>query len=156
MGGSASKRPQQILEPLVGAWEVTTRSGERTMSTFRVTFGWLDGRGLLVQRQEPPTYLVPEWVGAAPEWADSVIGFDDYSEGYTVLYVDSRGVYRTYRMALEGNRWTLESRPAADFHQRFGGTFSDDGSTIDGGWEASANGETWSTDFDVTFRRLDD
>jgi hypothetical protein len=142
------------LEPLVGAWEVTATSGERTLSTTRTTFEWLGGRGLLVQRQEPPTQLAPEWQGAAPEWADSVIGFDDYSQSYTTLYVDSRGVYRTYRMSLEANRWTLESRPAEDFHQRFAGTLSDDGSVIEGRWERSEDGETWATDFDVTYRRL--
>ncbi|TDD98990.1 hypothetical protein [Jiangella asiatica] len=142
------------LDVLVGAWEVTASSKGRTLSTAPCTFQWYGDGGLLVQRTDPQTYLVPEWVGAAPSWFDAVIGLDDHSDELTMLYTDSRGVCRTYRMSLDGDRWTLSSRPGPDFHQRFVGTVSDDGTEIDGRWEASEDGQAWSTDFDVTYRRL--
>jgi hypothetical protein len=52
------------LDLLVGEWELTASSGERTMSTSRSTFQWLGDSGFLVQRNDPPAYLVPEWADA--------------------------------------------------------------------------------------------
>lgn len=141
------------LDLLVGDWELTATSGGRIMSRSRSMFHWLGDRGFLVQRTEPQTYLAPEWVDAAPRWVDAVIGLDDHSNVFTMLYADSRGVCRTYRMQLDASRWTLESRPGRDFFQRFEGVFDDDHTVIDGRWEASDDGENWSTDFDVTYRR---
>jgi hypothetical protein len=139
------------LDLLVAEWELTAASGERIMSRSRSTFHWLDDRGFLIQRNDPPTYLVPEWVDAAPRWVDAVIGLDDHS---TMLYTDSRGACRAYRIQLDASRWTLESRPGRDFCQRFDGAFDDNHTVIDGRWEASDDGENWSTDFDVTYRRM--
>jgi hypothetical protein len=103
MGGSLNPRLSR-LEVLVGQWELTASSGERIMSTSLSTFQWLGDRGFLVQRIDPPTYLAPEWVGAAPRWVDAVIGLDDHSDTFTMLYTDSRGVCRIYRMSLGANR----------------------------------------------------
>lgn len=142
------------LEVLVGQWELTASSSDRTMSTSRSTFHWLESGAFLVQRTETPTYLAPEWVGAAPERVNAVIGLDDHSDTFTMLYADSRGVCRTYRMTLDARRWTLSSRPGPDFYQRFEGTFNGDRTLVDGRWEASSDGRSWTTDFDVTYRRL--
>ncbi len=142
------------LDLLVGHWELIASSDGRTMSKARATFRWLDGTGFLTHRVDPQTYLVPEWVGAAPSWTESVIGLDDHSDTFTMLYTDSRGVCRTYRMTLDATRWTLSSRPGPEFHQRFEGTFNDDHTLITARWEASPDGDDWATDFDVTYRRL--
>lgn len=142
------------LEILVGTWELTARSQERVMSTAHTTFRWFEGNRFLFQRTDPPSYLVPEWQGAAPTWADWVFGADDHSDAYSALYADSRGVCRTYQMSLEGNRWRMSSRPGAEFFQRFDATIGEDGDVIDGRWEASQDNETWRTDFEMTFRRL--
>jgi hypothetical protein len=40
------------------------------------------------------------------------------------------------------------------FFQRFEGTVNDDRTAIDGRWEASRNRRDWSTDFEVSYRRL--
>jgi hypothetical protein len=49
---------------------------------------------------------------------------------------DSRGTARLYAMTFDGRTWTLErTKPdfsPLDFHQRFVGSISDDGATIDG------------------------
>jgi hypothetical protein len=145
------------LEVLVGQWELTASIDERVMTVARATIEWLGDRGgLLVVRADPPTFIVPEWVGAAPEWTQSVIGADDYSDTFAMLYADSRGVSRRYEMTLDAGRWTMASRPGEEFHQRFVGTFDADQTAIDARWEASVDGETWTTDFDVAYRRLDE
>jgi hypothetical protein len=69
-----------------------------------------------------------------------------------------RGVVRRYEMTFDGREWTLLRRAPdfspLDFHQRYVGTFSDDGDTIDGQWEASDDGTGWRKDFRLTYRRV--
>ncbi len=149
------------LNPLVsrlgvftGRWELTARAGERVMSVAQTEFRRLGEHGFLTQHTDRPSFLVPEWEGAAPMWVDTVIGADDYSQAYTVLYTDSRDVCRVYAMQLDGREWTMSSRPGQDFHQRWLGAFSEDHLAIEGDWEASKDGLTWSTDFHMTYRRL--
>lgn len=142
------------LDVLVGSWELTATIDDRLMSRATTTFRRLDG-GFLAQRTDPQTFVVPEWQGLAPDWTEAVIGVDDHSGDYTMLYTDSRGVGRVYGMAFDSGRWTLSSRPGEDFHQRFMGTVADDDATIDGRWEASPDGRVWATDFVVSYRRLD-
>jgi hypothetical protein len=83
-----------------------------------------------------------------PEAPDglAVIG-PDAGEDYTQHYFDSRGIARLYAMTFDGRDWTLE-RHTPDFsplpfHQRWVGTFSADGETIEGRWETSPNGRDW-------------
>ena len=83
---------------------------------------------------------------------------DPQTGGYTQHYYDSRGVARRYAMSLDAGVWRLV-RDAPDFSplefcQRFVGTFSDDRATIDGVWEKSSDGVTWSHDFALTYRRI--
>jgi hypothetical protein len=142
------------LDLFVGEWELTASSGERIMSVSRSTFQWLGDSGFLIQRNDRPTQLAPEWEDAAPQWVEAIVGLDDHSDVFTMLYTDSRGVCRTYRMSLDASRWTLEGQPGPDFFQRFEGTVNDDHTAIDGWWEASEDGRNWSTDFEVRYRRL--
>ena len=44
-------------------------------------------------------------------------------------------------------------RNAPGFSQRFTGTFSDDGDTIDGLWKLSRDETTWDDDLKISFRR---
>jgi hypothetical protein len=66
-------------------------------------------------------------------------------------------VVRLYKLAFDGREWTLLRRTPdfspLDFHQRYVGTFSEDGDTIDGQWETSDDGHQWQTDFRLTYRR---
>jgi hypothetical protein len=41
-----------------------------------------------------------------------------------------------------------------DFHQRWLGTFSADGDTIEGRWETSPDGRDWELDFELIYHRL--
>jgi hypothetical protein len=56
-------------------------------------------------------------------------------------------------MSLAGGVWQL-SRHGEPFSQRFTGRFSTDGTTIAGRWEAAEDHATFTTDFDVTYRRV--
>lgn len=72
-------------------------------------------------------------------------------------YFDSRGVARIYQIGFMDGVWKLwrdaADFSALDFAQRFAGTFSSDGKTIDGRWESSHDGTTWEDDLQITFRR---
>jgi hypothetical protein len=68
------------------------------------------------------------------------------------------------RSALAGlapgrSRRNRDHRPqrfsSLDFSQRFKGTFSDDGQTIDGRWETSADGTSWREDFKLIYTKVD-
>jgi hypothetical protein len=82
----------------------------------------------------------------------SVIGFDDTTSEVSQLYADDRGVFRIYRGTLTDDERRLE-RAAPDFYQRFFGAFGDDGRTIEGRWEWSADGTAWELDFSITYRK---
>ncbi|HTE61769.1 MAG TPA: hypothetical protein VK631_15560 [Solirubrobacteraceae bacterium] len=61
-------------------------------------------------------------------------------------------------MTFDGSDWTLE-RHAPDFsplpfHQRWLGTFSADGETINGRWEQSPDGHDWELDFELAYQRV--
>jgi hypothetical protein len=138
------------LEPLVGEWEQTAAIDGRTMSVARTRFAWVGG--LLLQHTAPPSFLVDEWVGAAPENANMAFGADDYTGELTMLYADARGVSRRMAVTFDGTRWTMQGRPGETFFQRFWADVETD--EITGAWERSEDGESWEKDFDVTLRRV--
>ncbi len=112
-------------------------------------FEWMLGGQFLVQRTEfsPP----------GPPEGLSVVGPDAEGAHFTQHYFDARGVVRLYAMTFEDGIWTLQ-RDTEDFtpllfHQRFEGSFSDDGGTIEGRWEQSPDGVIWERDFKLTYTR---
>ena len=122
------------LAPFIGEWQVKASLSDELG---RSTFEWiLDGR-FLVQRTEI----------AHPDAPDSfaILGYED--EGYVQHYFDSRGVARRYEMTIEDGVWTLR-RDAPGFAQRYTGTFSADGNTIEGAWELNG-----TKDFELTYTR---
>jgi hypothetical protein len=56
-------------------------------------------------------------------------------------------------MSIGGGEWRLW-RDGDPFAQRFLGTISDDGRTIDGRWELAEDGDDWQTDFYVVYRKV--
>ncbi|TMR99446.1 hypothetical protein [Nonomuraea basaltis] len=82
-----------------------------------------------------------------------MIGLDDATEEFTMLYADARGVHRVYRMTFTDGEWRIW-RAAPGFHQRFTGTLSSDGDTVEARWEMSRDGVTWNVDFELTYRRV--
>ena len=135
-----------VLEPLIGRWEIPAGDGEPG----EATFAWALGGAFVEQRTSVPVEGAPDGL--------MVIAPAAGGEGFTQHYFDSRGVVRLYAMRFDGREWTLERRAAdfspLDFHQRFEGTLSDDGSRIDGRWLISHDdGATFEEDFPLSYVR---
>lgn len=132
------------LAPIVGEWQMELSNAaflpdpQHTVRG-RVVISWIEDGGLIAMRQ-----------GGDATW---VIGRDDKSDEYTVLYYDSRGVSRVYQMTLENRVWRIW-RNNPEFSQRYEGRISDDYNTIISHWAKSTDdGETWNHDFDMKFIR---
>ena len=135
------------LDAFIGEWTIEASFEGAPPGT--TVFEWMPGGAFLIQRWEVPHPAAPDGL--------AVIGYDEGRQTYLQHYFDSRGVARVYEMGLEGNTWTL-SRTEPDFTplsfaQRWVGTFSDDGRTIEGTWETAEDGSTWNKDFDLTYRK---
>src|SRR3954470_18826666 len=147
MHDMGAMRPQNALEPLVGAWTLEASLAPGVHG--RATFEWALDRTFLVVRTEIPVEGAPGSL--------SVIALDEDGEGFTMHYFDSRGIVRLYRMTIGDGAWTL-LRTEADFsplpfQQRYVGAFSDDGRRIDGRWERSSDGSAWELDFELNYVR---
>ena len=145
--------PNPALERLgifIGEWdiEITAMSFHPDPSAVErghTSFEWMEGGAFLVQHSEV----------SSTEWPRStaVIGADDAAETYGMLYFDSRGVSRIYKVTFSGGIWTIW-REFPGFSQRFHGTFSEDNNTIAARWEKSSDGSNWEHDFDLTYTRV--
>jgi hypothetical protein len=141
------------LEVLSGRWEVEIRWSPKTHklvggpATVRMEtrFHWIEEGHFLVQHQGR---------AEGPPEARWLMGRDETSAEYCVLYADARGVSRVYQMSLQDRVWRIW-RNATGFNQRFEGRLSADGRTIDAHWERSADGRTWERDFDLTYAKVD-
>jgi hypothetical protein len=147
MSESTNPVARERLEALVGEWTMQAGppDGPPWPGEARVTFEWLDGAPLLIER----------WQVEMPEAPDgvAVIGCDGKSGTYYQLYTDERDVQRIYAMSLGDGEWKLW-RDGEPFSQRFTGSFSEDGNTIAGRWEIAEDGTTWRTDFELTYTRV--
>ena len=138
------------LAPLIGEWnvEITSMSFHPDPSAVvrgHSSFAWLEAGAFLVQHMEIPASEFPRSV--------AVMGPDDEAGTYRMLYSDSRGVSRIYRMTFSGGIWTLW-RDFPGFSQRFHGTFGEDGQSIAAYWEKSGDGSNWDRDFDLTYTKI--
>ena len=57
-----------------------------------------------------------------------------------------------YEMSIGDREWRLWRR-GEPFDQRFSGIISEDGDTISGRWEKSEDGTSFTTDFELVYRR---
>jgi hypothetical protein len=146
MNEPTTQTTRERLEALVGIWTMQAGppDGPPWPGAARVSFHWLEGTPLLIQR----------WHVDKPEAPDgvAVIGCDPQKGTCYQLYTDERDVQRVYEMSLADGVWKLW-RQGQPFSQRFTGTLSEDGLTITGRWEIAEDGETWRTDFDLTYRK---
>ena len=138
------------LVPFIGEWniEITNMSFDPDPSALvrgHSSFDWWQGGAFLIQHSE---IAHPDFPRSA-----AVMGPDDAAETYRMLYYDSRGVSRIYRMNLSSGIWTIW-RDFPGFSQRFHGTFSEDGQIITAYWEKSDDGSNWERDFDLTYTKV--
>ncbi len=138
------------LEVLLGDWQMELSNSSflpnpSDTATGHVSFEWLqDGAFIMMRTGNKPS---------GPPNATSVIGRDDSTPTYTMLYHDSRGVSRVYAMSFSDGVWKIW-RDAPGFCQRFEGKLSTDGNTITAHWEKSFDGAMWQHDFDVTYTKI--
>ena len=135
------------LEPLVGEWSLEARwpNGEQWPGGGRVTFEWHSSGAHLVERGTADLAEAPD--------NTSIIGCDAANGTYFQLYSDERGVCRVYEMSISDREWKLW-REGEPFSQRFTGKFSEDGNTITAHWEIAEDFTNYTTDFELTYRRL--
>ncbi len=136
------------LGVLLGDWEVEAkilRDPPSPPQRGRTSFRWIVDGAFLLQRSEIPNSLFPT--------ATAVIGPDDDAGAYTMLYFDSRGVSRIYRMELTDRHWRL-SRDHPGFLQRFTGEFGRDGKRIAARWEIAEAPDQWQPDIDMTSTKV--
>ena len=152
MDQAAHKSAMERLEPFIGEWSLDASfpGASPTGPLGRTVFEWTLGGQYLLQRSEVPHPDAPDGL--------CIVGFDLETRRYVQHYFDSRGVARTYSMTLDEGRWELlRDAPdfsPLDFFQRFIGTFSADGRTIEGEWQTSPDGSAWERDFALTYRKI--
>jgi hypothetical protein len=144
------------LAPLIGEWSLAVvmpgevRPDELPDIGARARFEWMGDKAFVVERWTIP---VPE----APDGL-AVIGWDEGRGTFLQHHFDDRGVARVYEMTLDGRVWKLaRTKPdfsPFEFSQRFTGTFSADGKTIDAIWEIADDHKTWRKDFDLIYTRV--
>jgi hypothetical protein len=107
------------------------------------TFEWIAGGAALAMRMGAGTGNDATWI----------IGRDDCEPDYNVLYCDTRGVSRVYRMTLAGGTWRMW-RDTPQFSQRWDAVISAGQAEITGTWRKSTDaGATWHHDFNLRYTR---
>ena len=130
------------LSPLLGDWVADSKAFSEGRGHTTVTLTE-DGKLMRIHSVEEDQRF-PESL--------MIVGADEASDECTVLYYDSRDVYRVYRMALAEGEWRIW-RDAPRFNQRYIGKLSDDGRSITGRWEFSEDGKSWNVDFDLNYSK---
>src|SRR4051794_40392440 len=131
------------FEALIGTWatEAKHRLFDEVVSG-RTTFEWLEGGHFLLQRSHSDHELFPDGI--------CVIGAPESGDGLVMEYFDSRGVRRTYDIALEDGvlrYW----RDQPGFDQRYSATLRAD--AFEGMSQLAETPGEWMDDLKVTYRR---
>jgi hypothetical protein len=142
----------QELDPdqwqiLVGTWSLEASHAMLAGEEIRgeMTFEWLDGHRLLIQRSHYDHPDVP----------DAIAVFGVIDAQLSVHYYDSRGVHRIFALSfVDGTLRYVRQAPSPDFSQRLTLNLSGDGNTITGQGELSFDGSNWQDDLAITYERV--
>lgn len=136
------------LEPLIGTWTSTIHHEAFDPDPVgKMTMEWLKDENVILQRSDGGHESFPEGV--------VVIMAEEGEDSFAAHYFDSRAVTRSLRMSFDGRvwKWWRKASGPDDFDQRFEGTLSEDGETIDASTHRVEDGE-WIHDFDLTYERV--
>lgn len=142
------------LGPLIGRWSQVIDAPRHVAEKVGgdMTLEWLRGENVILQRSIAENPMFPESVVLIMAAEDDA---EDDAEGdFTAHYFDSRAVSRVLHMSFQDGvwKWWRRATNPDDFDQRFEGTLSADGTTIDTSCYLVQNGE-WVHDFDVSYTR---
>jgi hypothetical protein len=134
------------LEPPVGRWETVIRWSEETHKLVGGPVE-LNGEARFIPMKDG-RFLHYQF--GPSHW---IIGRDDTSPEYTVLYSDDREYSRVYRMILSRRVWKIW-RDAPKFHQRFEARLGRGRRSIKAYWDRSVDGKKWVHDFDIKYLKI--
>jgi hypothetical protein len=140
------------LAALAGEWEIeaTHQALPGDIIYGRATFEWLEGDFILIWHTHYDHPDIPDSIAIMS--CDDTGDLRNPSGGCALHYFDQRGITRLYNLSAEVGVWRFW-RDAPGFSQRFVGTFSPDGRTIDGVVELCRDGSTWERDLRITYKR---
>jgi hypothetical protein len=129
---------------LVGTWvtEATHPGLPGAVVSGQATFEWLEDQRFLIQRSHYDHPEIPD--------AITISGIIDGKP--SMHYFDPRGVHRVFEVEITAGEWRFWNNTPG-FSQRFTGTLSDDGTSINGQGQLSRDGVTWEEDLAITYRR---
>jgi hypothetical protein len=132
------------FDVLIGAWHTeATHPKSDGVVPGQITYEWLPGRHFLLQRSHNDHELFPDAL-----W---VIGPREDDGEVVAEYFDSRGVRRTYGIALEDGVLRMW-RDAPGFDQRATARLADE--EFEMSWEVAEEPGAWRDDLTMTCRRL--
>jgi hypothetical protein len=149
------------LDKLAGSWDSEATHPAMPGLTVRgvSTFEWLDGHRFLIYRVQTDHPKFPDAISVIGyvdnghvDEASGEIPSDVGTSTMRMHYFDTRGVFRDYAISIDGNTWKIWRDDAA-FAQRFTGTISDDGNTIEGLWQLCRDQVNWQDDLKIIYRR---
>jgi hypothetical protein len=153
----ATKRPSRLSD--TSTLPIQVRQLGRLVGSWEVTISWSEATHKLVggpREVELPVEI--KWVDIGP-WiyyrfgpARWLIGGDEDSKEFAVLYTDDRPAPREYRMTLDGDTWRIW-RDTPGFRQRFEGRLTNNDSRIVAHWDKCEDGKSWMLDFNLVFAR---
>jgi hypothetical protein len=135
----------EAFEAMIGTWDT-----EATHPQFEgsvpgtVTLEWLEGGHFIVQRSHNEHELFPD--------AICVIGPPETGDQLLMEYFDSRGVRRTYAIAIEDGVLRIW-RDHPGFEQRMSATLAHDG--FEARYQLAETPGDWKDDLKVVYRRRD-
>jgi hypothetical protein len=128
---------------LIGTWDTeATHPMHDGVVPGTVTYEWLEGGAYLIQRSRNEHELFPDAV--------CVIGPPEHGDELLMEYFDSRGVRRTYGIALDDGVLRIW-RDDPTFAQRYAATLADD--AFEGLWQLAETPGDWHDDLKVAYRR---
>jgi hypothetical protein len=146
-----AQKQNPALEPftiVIGKWNTIGTHPYVPGKTFhgRVIFEWMDGGAFLKVYSEIDEPEIPSGI--------SIIGSDDVTNEFFMLYFDERGISRKYDLTFKDKAITW-SRNSPEFSQQMVLTVAADGKTIVSKGEMRKNDGAWEPDLELTYTRVD-
>jgi hypothetical protein len=147
--GTEALIPNPALAPLaflIGEWRTGGAHPQMPGKVLagRASFAWHEGGAFLIMHAEIDAPKFPSGV--------AIIGSDDVSGNFTMLYFDERGTSRLYQVTV-GDRTLTWRRDDPDFSQSATITAEGEGDTLVSKGRMSQKGGPWTDDLSQTYTR---